>query len=609
MATSNSTLNARINSLVRYVLDVKPYHTKLIGFTSEVSFNDSLQLTMSDGQPQHTIYHQNVWGSADIPSLAIVSDGTDASKLFIIPATVMPRFSSTDSIDYGQSPIGDDQAALDLADVNSDGVPDASYPWTRTPTLSHQLGANSIPVRLKLTDLTVTVTTATPTTYEAVITGSFYTAMPELCGIPFTALELRVNGASLIVDGTGGVFTTTTDGAFDPNFMAPEPSLPSFPYESIAAAFIYRSGVELWAITDTGRYAVPFHNGSKVRVNNVPQLFGAANDYFVDSSRSYIQFTASKHPAPTDRIDINLMNSDRLFISICDPFAAGPTGYDMFPYDLVPYDISANADQFILEVNDAMPGRNEVYFANTQPGTSKAELKGVLIYPSQPNGAIWQLVSDGLFSITVQQLSPIIGPIERAVINEPFDNGKIAFTLRPPWHEYYLSHGIDSYVAYDMLPFDDEYYDRLPDEADFWPGNDIKTQYGVFNDPLPPLHPPVQFIALGELKQRAIGGKPQFIFEFYDVPARGSFVELRIEQAKQLNPRLQLSMHEHLKIVQLVDSTISGPAATTIYDTDVYATHEFTAGAVIAGAADTVRVIETSGARITESGADRILES
>lgn len=621
MAASNSNLNARISSLVKYVLDVKPYHTKLLGFTSEVSFADHLSLAFSEAPLQHVIHHQNVWGASDISTLGIVSDGTDASRTFVIPPTVMPRFSISDAVNYGQMPIGDDQALNDLTDSDVDGVPDSSYPWPNTATWSHQLGANIVPVRLKVTALNVTVTLADSSTYTAVVTGNIYTAYPTLCGIPLTSLELRMNDepALTTVDASSGSFTATISGSYS---QAGDPDLPSFTNELLATAWLYRQGFELWAVEDTGRYYVPFHNGSKVRVNNVPQVFGAAEDYIVDESREFIQFMADKHPASDAKVDINLMNADRLFIAICDPFVTGGHGYDDAPYDSEPYDLNVGADSFILQVSDAAPKRYTSTFIDLEAGLGKhkAVLQEVLIYPSQADGGVWQLVADGFFSVTVQQVAPIFGPIEHAIINEPFDNGKIAFTLRSPWVEYYLSHGVNSYVAYDMLIYDEQSYEGPPDEADFWPGTDVKTSYGLPIDPLPPRHPPVVFNALGELKARSIDDKPQYIFEFYEAPAFGSFIELRIEQAKQLNPRLQLTMHEKLSIVEMVDTSDGydtapyedypydeGPPLIVVYDTTVYATHELKAGSEsVIG--NELRVAEDGEARVTEDGDDIIQE-
>lgn len=604
MSTSNN--NTRITSLVKYVLDVKPYHTKLLGFTSEVNFRDSLGLSLTDSQPQHTIHHQNIWGSADIPTLATVSDGTDASRTIVIPSTVMPRFSVTDSVNYSQAPVGDDQALIDLTDSNADGVPDAAYPWGGTPTFSHQMGADIIPVRLRVTSLTITVTSATPSTYAATVVGTVATFYETALGIPLDALELRVNGQMAIVDASTGSFSTTIAGSFSPGSIGPEAALPSFSDALLATAFLYRAGVEVWAVVDTGRYYVPFHNGSKVRVNNAAQLFGVGGDYIVDSSRSFIQFVAGKHPAPLDHVDINLFNADRLFISICDPFVQLSQGYDTLPYEDAPYDVGAQADHFIVQISNAAPNRHVTTFVNLQPGTNKAVLDGIMIYPSEIDGNIWQLVANGLFSMTVQQVHPIVGPIELAIINEPFDNGKLAFTLRSPWIEYYLSSGATSYVAYDMFYYDYEHYEGPPDEADFWPGNDIKTMHGQPIDPLPPLHPPVIFHALGELKQRAVNGQPQYIFEFYTVPPQGAFIELRIEQAKQLNPRLQLTMHEKLSIAQLVDLT---GGLVGVDDTVVYATHDFEGGAAAGSTAANLRIDELNNSRITEDGDQLILES
>lgn len=616
MATSNSNLNARITSLVKYVLDVKPYHTKLLGFTSEVSFSDTLNLALTEHPLQHTIYHQNVWGAADIQTLGIVSDGTEASRTFVIPPTVMPRFSVTDAVNYGQLPIGDDQALGDLTDGNADGVPDSSYPWPDSATWSHQTGADFVPVRLKITALNIEVTAATTTTFTATVTGDVYLAYPNACGIPLYALELRMaDGPTVMVNAATGSFSATVSGTYSQAGLQ-DPDLPSFSNELLATAFLYRAGFELWAVADTGRFYVPFHNGSKVRVNNVMQVFGAADDYIVDSTREFIQFMDGKHPAPTDLLDINLMNPDRLFVAICDPFVVGGHGYDDFLYDEEPYDINAGADCFVLTVDSGAVHGYVSTFIDLQAGEGKhkAVLESVLIYPSEADGNVWQLTADGLFSVTVQQVAPIFGPVEHAIINEPFDNGKIAFTLRSPWVEYYLSHGVNSYVAYDMLIYDEQHFEGPPDEADFWPGVDIKSSYGQPVDPLPPRHPPVVFNPLGELKVRSIGGKPQYIFELYTTPAQGSFVELRVEQAKQLNPRMQLTMHEKLSIVELTEAVggydtgpyddydyDEGPTTLIVYDSTVYATHELRSNSV-SGVADDSRVAEDGDVRVTEDG-------
>lgn len=597
MATNNTNLNARITSLVKYVLDIKPYHTKLLGFTSEVSFNDSLSLSLTDSQPQHTLYHQNVWGSVDVPSMAFVSDGSESSKIIAIPPTVMPRFSVSDAVNYDQHPIGDDQALDDLTDVNNDGVPDASYPWPGTPTFSHQVGSDAIPVRLQISSLEIIVTAATLTAYTATVTGSIFMAYPTAVGIPLTAIELRVrNGPTVTVNAQTGLFTTTISGNYTQLISS------SLANELIATAYLYSVGIEAWAVNDTGRFYVPFHNGSKVRVNNSVKIFGADNDYIVDSSRSFIQFMSGKHPGASDNIDINLFNSDKLFISICDPFVQAEQGYDMTEYDIAPYDVTAQADHYVIQVDNSATNRYISTFVNLQPGTSKAKLDQLMVYPSEASGNIWQLVANGLFSMTVQQVHPFTGPIEHAIINEPFDNGKLAFTLRSPWIEYYITSGPTSYIAYDMLLFDNEHYESPPDEADFWPGNDIVTMYGQPIDPLPPKHPPVVFNALGELKQRDINGQSQYIFEFFTAPPQGSFVELRVEQAKQLNPRLQLSMHERLSIVQLTDSSV--------YDRIIYATHELD-GTVITAPPSALnnRTTESGDNRITENGDQLILES
>jgi hypothetical protein len=111
----------------------------------------------------------------------------------------------------------------------------------------------------------------------------------------------------------------------------------------------------------TGRYAVPYHQGSRVKVNGVPQVFGV--DYVVDNTRSFIQFLTpsptnlTNHFSPTVSqgwptsgvIDINLFRSDRLFICWQDPFAFGLTP-DVFTVSVqaAPAIIQAGAGNFVL---------------------------------------------------------------------------------------------------------------------------------------------------------------------------------------------------------------------------------------------------------------------
>jgi hypothetical protein len=591
MAISNNSLDKRVSSLVKYILDIKPYHTKLLGFTSELSFSDSLDLTLVDSQPHHTVHHQNVWTARDIPSLSLVSDGTSESQTFVVPPTVMPRFSVTDSLNYGQSPLGDDQALSNLTDTNGDGVPNAGYPWAGQASSSHQSGADFIPVRLALTSLNVTVTSATASTYTATVTGGIATGYATVTGIPLGAVELRMaNGPTTVIDAQGGTFNVTISGTYSQGFFPVNGTLLPFSDASVATAYIYKQGFEVWAVSNTGRYAVPWHNAAHVRVNNIPKDFGNNAEWVTGPDRNYIQFLAGQHPSSSAKIDINLMNADRMYIAKAAPFI----------YE------GSNPDYFTLTVSNAAPGRRAVSFHTSELGVRKAILQELVVSSAAPDGMSWKLTAANLFTLAVQRQTPTVGPIEYVYVNEPYSNGYISFTLRAPWVEYYLTHGVGSYVAFDMSLYDDEEYDRPADEADIWPDPAIKTKLGQPYDPLPPLHAPVQFIAVGELKQREINGQPQYIFQLFDVPPQGTFVELRIEQAKQLNPRLQLGMRERLNIIQMAGSSGS---TTTIYDTEVYSGYTITAGGATAPAAPYVYLItETGDNRETELGDIRILE-
>lgn len=65
---------------------------------------------------------------------------------------------------------------------------------------------------------------------------------------------------------------------------------------------------------DPGSYAVPFHHGSQVKVNDIVKTIG--KDYIVGRHRKSIKFIGGSIPSKDDKIEINLFFSDRFFIAI-----------------------------------------------------------------------------------------------------------------------------------------------------------------------------------------------------------------------------------------------------------------------------------------------------
>lgn len=487
-----------VNSLVNYVLDIKPYHTKLREFLSELYFSDDITVSFIGEYCQKDIYLQNVWTKDDIGSrfLQSVSEGTDADRRMYLPATIFPRFSLNTFLNYGQTPPGDDPATVDLEDLDVDGIPDSEMPPTINTGQSHLIGDSTL----------------------------------------------------------------------------------------------------------AGKYRVPFHHGSYVTVDGVPQTFGF--HYYVDSSRGFIQFTPGNEPVDGARIDVNYWNSDRLFISVNDPFTFTGGGYDVPIFDGMGFDVpDAAADYYVLTVNSLAELGYSVSFFNAAPGTQKPEIADVFIYPSQNvDGYSWKFTAVGFQRLAVQQQTPFLGPIEYAVMNERFDNGLIAFTLKNTWLNYYFVQDENSYICYDLNVFDNDVYHQPLDPADFWPNVDIKTEHGVVVDPIPPRHAPVEIIGqvdlgdfttdetpgnpgydidnvgydvyfyddapstfqqypiyidrpLGIVKQipvdTLVGPATTYIFEFFDVPARGTYIEIQIEQARQYNPRVNVSFLEDFTFEQV----------------------------------------------------------
>jgi hypothetical protein len=136
-----------LQSLIDYVNDVKPYHSKLKEFLSELQFAETANVNVRDKKIL-TIYHQNQWGRDDVGGYQLfsVSEGTDADRYFRIPAAVWPRVSLNDRLQYGQTPPGDDPATNNKSDYSPhDGRPDVEEPWSGARSESHFMGSDHDP--------------------------------------------------------------------------------------------------------------------------------------------------------------------------------------------------------------------------------------------------------------------------------------------------------------------------------------------------------------------------------------------------------------------------------------------------------------------------------
>ena len=134
-----------LQSLIDYVNDVKPYHTKFREVTSQIFFGDKLNVNVKEAYSLET-HLQNVWTRDDLGGSMLygMSEGLDSDRTYRLPATIFPRFSLNDAV--GQTPVGDDPATLDFADVDQNGVPDSEDPWLGVKTPSHQRQSDAVPV-------------------------------------------------------------------------------------------------------------------------------------------------------------------------------------------------------------------------------------------------------------------------------------------------------------------------------------------------------------------------------------------------------------------------------------------------------------------------------
>lgn len=458
MTNKSDTLT---QSLIDYINDVKPYHTKFRDVSSQIFFTDSFNVNFKEN---HTILYnlQNVWGRSDVNgfSLTNMSEGSLAStpgftgtgsgslssitmtvvtvvvetwtltatspttfsvvgsvsgaqaaatvnvpydngivqftinsgvvafiagdafafdvygdQAYPIPAAVFPRFSLNDRLQYGQTPHGDDPATQDLTDADLDGIPDSEVPWitnagnfvvgniytikTLGTTDFTMIGAASNAVGIKFTATGVgdPLTTGKASLKTASHQLGWYDHIPVEAPVISASIDPMTGNYNIVIDTTDEVvfnftntvqkikafvnnveFSTDTIGSNCTNFT----KAPDFPIAGQATITIVSPSPPIINIAntvsalwlETGRYAVPYHQGSRITVDEVEQTFG--NDYIVDKSRSFIQFLPTVVTSPPyvpsqgwpvagANVDINIFRSDRLFICWQDPFAHGTT--------------------------------------------------------------------------------------------------------------------------------------------------------------------------------------------------------------------------------------------------------------------------------------------
>jgi len=534
-------INTLTKSLIDYISDVKPYHTKFRDVMSQIMFNDDFNVNIKDDFNLE-VHLQNMWGRDDLGGylLSNMSEGSAADQSYSIPATVFPRFSLNDRLNFGQTPPGDDPASQDLSDPNNNGIPNSEEPW--------QTNAGNFIVGCDYTILTIGTTDFT-------IIG----AISNTVGLSFTATgigagtgtaSLRTSSHQMQSDmipvkvpvisavQVGPTFTITIDD-FEPIIYDFDPSTIQVLINGVAWLGYITVTVNVIGITTTptlgssvevfylhtGRYAVPYHQGSRVRVNGANKSLGV--HYVVDRSRSFIQFLPHRWPPVGAHIDINLFKSDRLYISYQDPFAY-ETSQDIFTITVTP--------SMVCDVN----------FTNTQLGTRKATLQDAMVTGTASVGDVWTVTASGPWTFNVQKTTPLSPIITNAGFKTPFNDGELSFiidrtfahyyvTMTEGYDSYFIEQDINSYISYDVLPLGvaDAY-----DPAEFFSDLSVVSEHG---DQASILQHPVRFDPLGVVKNTSGGN---YVFEFDTIPPAYTYIEFKIEQEGQFNPWVNASITE-----------------------------------------------------------------
>lgn len=592
MASTNDT--QLLEALSAYIADIKPYHTKLIEMSTTFQFSDSFIATFAE-RTAWNIYLQNVWSKSDVGGWQLYnfSGGTQSDATYVIPATIFPRFSLNDSLNAEQLPLGTDPASVDLTDDNNDGIPDSEEPWSGMPGYaSHQLGSNVTPVSAKLVTLVRNVDTITSIsdysvsfTYDLAIeiddewlTLGFQDSVPIFLvgGETFNGEVTVISSTQFLLSSVdqfvpSGTYTITADaGQFYTNVQAIVNSGgdASLIIGAYANQFVPMPAVSV-VFTQTGRYAVPFHQGSRVRLNGVQMEFGV--EYVVDSSRGFIQFTPGRFPLPTDHIDINTFISDKLYFKYVTPFV-GST------------DPTQPRDSFIITINSTQPDGYDIVFNNSNGATGKGEIFDLTLPSNAEDGEVFTITALTPTYFQVQQTAPFTGPISYASfgveyagvqgtqpqvmldgeyeLNGSFTLGSlpspITFTIDGSWVDYYLTQDSNSYGTINInVPALTQPYELDP--TDYLPDLSIQTQRGYIQtpyDPLAALHAGMQFSTFGQVMVNSVptqtGTGLEYQFIFNEIPPVNTYIEFRIEQAGQYNTVTNTSMIESVMFTELL---------------------------------------------------------
>ena len=482
--------NDLLKSFKSYLIDNKPYHTKLDRIFAEYLFQDSFHVSLIENKPDLHVYLQNVF---DVKSLGgwrlyHTIESSVNSKKFQIPQTIIPRFSINSFNE--QFPVGHDPAT-EISEPSINEVPWAP-PGTQLTSqgwsYSHQEGITDelpyIPdiARVEIEITSISSISGGNVTYT--YTRHIYYDTSNLYGANLSTVSVYKDGTPLITSAPDPYYDFDTINekisiigltkSFDVEIdvdkilltenVNGQNLITDLTYSPLAASIIDGGDINVsqtidlitphvklnlyndyqgiyFNFTESGTYMVPFHNGSYITVEGVEQVFGI--DYIVSGNRNAIQFLAGKHPQNGDDIRINYFNVDRLFIALIKPYDINITyglddnSYDKFLYDEITSNGNLyNTDYFELVVDSSLPGGYSLTFFNTVDGTNKATIQDVHIYPGAPDGEKWTMLAIAPNALSVT--GSITGNSGKAFYRKRYDNGKIAFTIKTTFLPYYM---------------------------------------------------------------------------------------------------------------------------------------------------------------------------
>lgn len=576
MSTKSDILT---QSLIDYINDVKPYHSKFRDVSSQIFFQESFNVNINENF-NIDIDFKNHWGRDDKGGylLTNMSEGALVDKTYILPATVFPRFDNL------IQKLGSDHLPVEaIIQKTTDNPSIDGFDITIDTTLENLFGFSGILIFL-FDGTSFVQHTPWFSKFGNVIhlIGALFKEPYDVKVVYSITHRYEVpyhQGSNVKVSGTLVGFGPTKDYIVDKSrsFIQFMPGFQPRDEEGVETIDIeiFRSDRLFIAKHDPFSYT-PLQDSFNIEIVEpespifavllVPGKtytildLGSTNFVLYGAHTNTIgtTFLATSVGSGTGRViseeslklakDTNTLILGVKYIIV----EVGTTYFTQYGSAL-----NIPGAAFVSNINSKINGTGLVLpfnigittFNNNQPNTNKATLQNLIIYASALTGDSWTISANNYWSFDVQKTNPLNSVIEKASFKTNFKNNEIGFIIDRTWASYYIASPVDftgysidqdpgSYITYDMSTLGTD----GNDPSEFFSNLEITNEHGIVGD-TNLLNHPIHFTPFGYVKKDISQGS-KYYFEFDTIPAPHTYIEFRVEQEGQYNPWVNTNIEE-----------------------------------------------------------------